>query len=161
MPADPMIRLGVASPCTDKVSSTHLRIGGVNIGDFCCSGLVGERETFSLPSLIAAIVAVAVPDLGDLIALIGAFASSGLAFIFPALLDYLTFSPSLEEWREVFRFQNMWRFFSTVLWAFKDLAIVALGVIGLILGTYASINGIARNIAKHPDEGCTPLWRRH
>ena len=111
--------------------------------------------------LLAAIIAVAVPDLGDLISLIGAFASSALAFIFPALLDFLTFTPSMNEWQQLFQDRKVWKPIATVLWAVKDLAIVALGVIGLILGTYAAIAGIVANFTKHSDGGCIPLWRWH
>ena len=115
-------------------------------------------------------IAVAVPDLGDLISLVGAFSSSALTFIFPALLDLLTYWPSQQEWVELLQCQlivrlQQWKLIFqsalSVTWALKNFVIIALGVIGMILGTYASIAGIVANVSKHTAHDCTPLWLRH
>jgi len=116
-----------------------------------------------------AVFAAAVPDLGDLISLVGAFSSCALTFIFPALLDLLTFWPSQQEWVELLECRlivrlRQWRLVlqsaSSVMWALKNFAIVALGVIGMVLGTYASVAGIVANISTPSAHECTPLWLR-
>lgn len=100
-----------------------------------------------------AIVAVAVPDLGDLISLIGAVASSALALIFPALLEIIVFWPVRRERR--FCWVLPW-----VAWLVKDVLIVSLGVVGMLLGSYASISNIILNINKK-DEPCQSIYRPH
>lgn len=76
------------------------------------------------------------PDLGDLISLIGAVASSGLALIFPPLLSILVFWRVRHDihWLCVFPWQ---------VWVTKDILIISLGVIGTLFGTFASIYSIA------------------
>ena len=73
---------------------------------------------------------MSVPDLGDLINLIGAFFSSTLAFIIPPLLEIVTWWPE--------RGPGHW----WVVWFVKDIAIIVMGVVGLGLGTYESLVNI-------------------
>ena len=77
-------------------------------------------------------IALAVPDLGDLITLVGAVASSALALMFPAILDILTF------WKKKREQKGLWM----LVWLIKDILIVLLGVVGSIFGTGAAIKNI-------------------
>ena len=78
----------------------------------------------------AAGIAVGLPDLGDLISLVGAFACCALAFIIPPCLELLTFLPQRQT--------SIW----WPLWTFKDIAIVIMGVVGFFFGTYATVDNI-------------------
>ena len=86
-------------------------------------------------TIYIAVVALIVPDLGDLISLIGAVASSALALIFPPLLEILIFA-------KVDYSISRLGLVKHVAWITKDLLIMILGIIGLLFGTYASIDGI-------------------
>ena len=77
-------------------------------------------------------IALAVPDLGDLITLVGAVASSALALMFPPLFDILTF------WKEKRAQKLLWM----LVWLIKNILIIALGVVGSIFGTGAAIKNI-------------------
>jgi proton-coupled amino acid transporter len=116
-----------------------------------------HRSTFisQLPSLYSplAVIAIAVPDLEDLIALIGAVASSALAFIFPSLLELLAFWPERRQ-------RHFCWIFPWQVWIVKDFLILLLGVVGLLFGTYASIDSIILNIGK-PDQSCALSLYRH
>ena len=77
------------------------------------------------------------PDLDDLISLIGAVASSALALIFPPTLSILVF------WRirrDIHWLGCLW----WPVWVVKDVLIVLLGVVGTLFGTYASIYNIVK-----------------
>lgn len=69
-----------------------------------------------------------IPHLDLLIALIGALASSSLALIFPPIIELLTLSAEGNR--------------PSVLIIVKDVAIMLLGLLGCITGTYAAILGI-------------------
>ena len=78
---------------------------------------------------------MAVPDLDDLISLIGAVASSTLALIFPSLLSILIF------WRV--RHETLWLgCLPWPVWVVKDLLITLLGVVGSLFGTYTALDNI-------------------
>lgn len=70
-------------------------------------------------------LAIAIPNLGAVISLVGAFSSSALALIFPPLIEIITFWPD-----------KLGRF-SWVFW--KDIAIVIFGLVGFAIGSYVSI----------------------
>lgn len=70
-------------------------------------------------------MAVAVPNLGPIISLIGAVSASTLALIFPAIIEIITFYP------------NRLGKYSWMLW--KDIGIIIIGILGFIFGAYASI----------------------
>lgn len=99
--------------------------------------------------LIAAIAA-AIPDLGDLISLIGAVASSALALIFPPLLEILVFWTVKEK-------RWCW-IFPRPVWVTKNVLIITFGILGLIFGTYSSIVNIVKNIGSHKDHTCVTYF---
>lgn len=77
---------------------------------------------------ITFIFAVAIPNLGAVISLVGAFSSSALAMIFPPLVEIITFWPDKlgrSDW---------------MLW--KDIAIVTIGFLGFLTGSYVSVLNI-------------------
>ena len=80
-------------------------------------------------------IAMAIPDLEDLISLIGAVASSTLALIFPSILSIMIFWPIRREvsWLGCLPWS---------VWVVKDALIALLGVVGTVFGTYASIDNI-------------------
>ncbi len=90
----------------------------------------------SLPAALA----MAIPDLDDLISLVGAFASSALALIFPPVLEMLVFWNSPD---------HKWCGLPRPFWITKDILIMTLGIVGFAVGTFASIQEIVKNIA-HP-----------
>lgn len=100
--------------------------------------------------LSAAVTALTLPDLQDLITLIGAMASSSLALIFPPLLDIMCFwaSRNKRKWFWVFPWP---------VWLVKDILILLLGVAGMVLGMYTSIRNISHNFLRKTDESCTRL----
>ncbi|XP_055614206.1 neutral amino acid uniporter 4 [Uranotaenia lowii] len=71
------------------------------------------------------ILAALIPNLGAVISLVGAVSSSTLALIFPPIIEIVTFWPTGMG-------KRYW-----VLW--KDLAIMAFGILGFVFGTYTSI----------------------
>lgn len=77
-------------------------------------------------------LAAFVPHLELLITLIGAFASSGLALIFPPLIEILTYSAEGEHlsWIVVT----------------KDVSIIIIGLLGFITGTYTSMRDIIHTL---------------
>ena len=107
------------------------------------------------------------PDLGDLIALVGAVASSALALIFPPLLNMLVFvkddslpsgsssstkKPGDTSIQNIQYRQSSIRSSLSILyrvvWVTKDVLIMVLGVVGLGFGTYAAINGLVTFLKK-------------
>ena len=80
-------------------------------------------------SLVAGL-AITIPKLDLFISLIGAFASSALAIIFPPILQIIVF------WREP---EPCWQ---KLLWISKSLLIILVGVIGFATGTYVAVEGI-------------------
>ena len=70
---------------------------------------------------------MSVPDLGDLINLIGAFSCATLTFIFPPLLEIMSRWPEKNP-------GHWW-----MVWLVKDMVIIVMGVAGLGLGTYKSL----------------------
>ena len=121
--------------------------------------------------LQTASLAIGVPDLGDLLTLIGAVASSGLAMIFPPLIHMLTYwnedkgiereksvhvggvNGEGEGRREEIRSASI---FPKPIWIAKDIAIITLGVVGCAFGTYAALHSIVLFFEKNGDEDyCT------
>ncbi len=92
-----------------------------------------------LNCLSVALFALALPDLSDLIALIGAVASSALALIFPPLLHLMV---SVQRQHLPWHSQYSSSMVKQVAWMTKDVLIMLLGIVGMGLGTYASINGL-------------------
>lgn len=70
-------------------------------------------------------LAIAIPNLGAVISLVGAFSSSALALIFPPLIEIVTLWPD-----------KLGRY-SWIFW--KDIAIMLFGFVGFLVGSYVSI----------------------
>ena len=79
---------------------------------------------------------MSVPDLSGLISLVGAFCFSTLSFVFPPLLEVMS------RWPE--RGPGRW----WMVWFVKDIAIIVMGLLGLVFGTYASLVSIIHYVKK-------------
>ncbi|CAI8033134.1 Proton-coupled amino acid transporter 1 [Geodia barretti] len=87
--------------------------------------------------LITAGIAVSLPDLEDLISLVGAFSCSALAFIIPPCLEMLTVFPQRKSrrwWLPLF---------------VKDIAITVTGIVGFLFGTYSTLVNIVEYFRKN------------
>ena len=73
---------------------------------------------------------MSLPDLEDLISLVGAFSCSALAFIIPPCLEMLTVFPQRKS-------QRWW-----IPIFVKDIAIAVTGIVGFLFGTYATLVNI-------------------
>lgn len=79
-------------------------------------------------------IAIAIPNLGGFISLVGAVCLSTLGLMFPAVIETVTF------WDEPGLGMCNWR-----LW--KNVCLVAFGVIDFVTGTYVSIQDIMNDLA--------------
>lgn len=79
-------------------------------------------------------IAMAIPNLGPFITLIGAVCLSGLGLIFPAIIETVTY------WEQPGMGKFHWRLM-------KNVFLTAFGIIGLVTGTYVSIIEIVENYA--------------
>ncbi|XP_019875991.1 proton-coupled amino acid transporter-like protein pathetic isoform X2 [Aethina tumida] len=86
---------------------------------------LAEYATRTFLVFVTFALAIAIPNLGAVISLVGAFSSSALALIFPPLIEIITFWPDKLG-------RSNW-----VLW--KDLSIVIFGFIGFLIGSYVSL----------------------
>ena len=77
-------------------------------------------------------LAAFVPHLELLITLIGAFASSGLALIFPPIIEIITYSAEGEN--------LSWLSF------IKNIFIILIGLVGFVTGTYTSVRDIIKTL---------------
>ena len=84
--------------------------------------------------LFTCALAIAIPDLGDFIALIGACASSLLALVFPPLIDLLTNRSS------------------SGLGLSKNIFIMVFGITGGIIGTATSIMSVVKVLSSPEGE---------
>ncbi|XP_050680223.1 proton-coupled amino acid transporter-like protein pathetic [Leptidea sinapis] len=78
-------------------------------------------------------IAIAFPNIGNLMGLLGAFALSNMGFIFPAVIDLLVIwtDPGLGKWK--------WR-----LW--KNCLIFVTGILLFFAGTYSNLKGLIANL---------------
>uniref|UniRef100_A0A1I7SSP0 Aa_trans domain-containing protein n=2 Tax=Bursaphelenchus xylophilus TaxID=6326 RepID=A0A1I7SSP0_BURXY len=83
-------------------------------------------------------MAIAVPKLEDIIPLVGATAGMLLAFVFPAIIDTLTFGPELVESvrKDPSQRPQLYLRFA------RNGALVLLGIFGLIAGFQSNIRGL-------------------
>lgn len=82
-------------------------------------------------------IALTLPDLEDLISLVGAFSCSALAFIIPPCLEMLIVFPQRKSrrwWAALF---------------LKDTAIALMGIVGFLFGTYATLVNIIEFFKKN------------
>ncbi|XP_003383116.1 PREDICTED: proton-coupled amino acid transporter 1-like isoform X2 [Amphimedon queenslandica] len=96
----------------------------------------------TLVVLLTASLALAIPDLGDLINLVGSVASSALSMIFPPFIHLLTFW----NWKSSHTKGN--KIISSFFWILKDIIIILLGIMGFAFGTIASLHSIVSDM-KH------------
>lgn len=89
---------------------------------------IGELLTRTGLVIATFLLAAAIPNLGAVISLVGAFSSSALALIFPPVIEIITFWPDRLG-------EKNW-----ILW--KDIIIMLFGITGFILGSYVSILNI-------------------
>ncbi|KAL3266084.1 hypothetical protein HHI36_010270 [Cryptolaemus montrouzieri] len=92
--------------------------------------LFAEYTTRTLLIFCTYLLAIAIPNLGAVITLVGAFSSSALALLFPPLIEIAAFYP------------DKWGRYNWILW--KDIAILIFGFIGFFFGTYAAILNILK-----------------
>lgn len=83
--------------------------------------------------IIAVGVAITVPNLGILISLIGAFASTSLALVFPVLIELVVKAESEKDVSGI----------SPWLWI-KSIVILIIAALGCFLGTYENIHNIVK-----------------
>jgi hypothetical protein len=83
------------------------------------------------------LLAILVPTLEKIIPLVGATAGMLLAFVFPALIETLTFGPVLAARGK----QGKWNWPLTLDLS-KNMLLVALGIFGLIAGLQSNIRNL-------------------
>ncbi|KAF5287223.1 hypothetical protein FQA39_LY16000 [Lamprigera yunnana] len=88
------------------------------------SRFFGEYIVRTIMVIITFSLATAIPNLGAVISLVGAFSSSALALIFPPIIEIITFWP------------NEMGKYSWMLW--KNIFIILFGFVGFIFGSYVS-----------------------
>ncbi|XP_062513841.1 proton-coupled amino acid transporter 1-like [Corticium candelabrum] len=100
------------------------------------------RVSYIFRTLIVAItcaLAIAIPDLGDLISLVGSLGGSTLLFVFPIIAYQLTFR------------QNYNRNSPGLWMSVLCIGFLVIGVIGFVLGTYSSLKNIIESSnSTHP-----------
>lgn len=72
------------------------------------------------------VLAITFPELGPFISLVGALCLSTLGLMFPAIIELVIY------WEEPGMGAYNWRLY-------KNLAIIAFGLLGLVTGTYTSL----------------------
>jgi len=92
--------------------------------------------------MVVCALAIAIPDLGDIISLIGAMASSMLALILPPLIDQLILNNSSPK--------------LFILKCIKNGVIVTFGIMGMIVGTYVSIDQLVTDLSGGGNDTCIP-----
>ncbi|XP_052747767.1 proton-coupled amino acid transporter-like protein pathetic [Galleria mellonella] len=88
------------------------------------------RATFII---VITSIAIAFPNIGNLMGLLGAFCLSNMGFIFPAIIEVLVIweSPGLGRFK--------WRLY-------KNILVMIIGVLLFIAGTYSNLKGLVSNI---------------
>jgi len=89
---------------------------------------------------LTCICAVAIPNLGDYISLVGAVSSSVLALIFPAIIDLLVFHED-EQGKRMSMFCTL-----------KNYFIILFGFVGFVAGTIVSIQQIYVDLTENYNE---------
>lgn len=84
---------------------------------------------FSLPQTLTVMVAIALPQIGAFVSLIGAVCLSMLGLIMPPIIELVTY------WEHEGLGRLNWR-----LW--KNCFLICFGIIGFVLGAYVSIEEI-------------------
>ncbi|KAF5282182.1 hypothetical protein FQR65_LT02879 [Abscondita terminalis] len=84
----------------------------------------GEYAVRTVMVIITFLLAAAIPNLGAVISLVGAFSSSALALILPSVIEIVTFWP------------NKLGKYNWIFW--KDILIMLFGFVGFLIGSYVS-----------------------
>ncbi|XP_045780992.1 proton-coupled amino acid transporter-like protein pathetic [Maniola jurtina] len=94
---------------------------------------IWERVYRAIFVVVITAIAIAFPNIGNLMGLLGAFCLSNMGFIFPAVIELLVIweSPGLGRGR--------WR-----LW--KNLLVILAGVLLFVAGTYSNVKGLIVNL---------------
>lgn len=94
-----------------------------------CSRESQPYSFYSISQCLTVFIAIAIPDIGPFISLIGAVCLSTLGLIFPAIIELVVYwdVPGLGAFK--------WR-----LW--KNVFLIAFGLFGFVIGTYVSISDI-------------------
>lgn len=95
-----------------------------------------------------AIFAVSIPNIENLITLVGAGASSCLAFIFPPLIEIMVYRSE--------RSRKLLWVLPRPVWIAKDVAIIILGVTGFIFGSFAAMYNIFKS-SGGSHSGCSDI----
>ncbi|CAD5211190.1 unnamed protein product [Bursaphelenchus okinawaensis] len=101
--------------------------------DFACEAIFR-----TLLVLLEFGMAVSVPKLEDIIPLVGATAGMLLAFVFPAIIDTLTFGPGLVEEANKDPSKRSQLYFRLL----RNSALVLLGIFGLVAGFQSNLRGL-------------------
>lgn len=80
---------------------------------------------------VPVLIAIAVPNLGPFISLVGAVCLSTLGLMFPAIIELVTY------WEEEGMGTCYWR-----LW--KNIFVICFGVLGFVTGTIVSVDDIIK-----------------
>lgn len=96
---------------------------------FASYQLTGEYFVRIVLIVLSVGIAVAVPNLGPFISLVGAVCLSMLGLIFPAIIEMVTF------WENPGMGRYNWR-----IW--KNLFLISFGILGFVTGTYTSLEEI-------------------
>uniref|UniRef100_H2ZQ91 Amino acid transporter transmembrane domain-containing protein n=1 Tax=Ciona savignyi TaxID=51511 RepID=H2ZQ91_CIOSA len=108
--------------------------------------------------------AIAIPNLGDYISLIGAFSSSFLALIFPPIIDILTFynPPIVGDQEPLFTKQAVStprsRSKMSKLTLLKNLVIMIFGLTGFVAGTIVSVKTIIKDLSSDNTNSVCMWW---
>ena len=97
-------------------------------------------------SLNAVLIAMTVPDISDLIALVGAIASSALGLVIPPLLETICFWDTKKK--------LLW-FLPWPFWIGKNVFILLVGLTAAVLGVYSSLKKISENFLQENEDHCT------
>ncbi|XP_012261968.2 proton-coupled amino acid transporter-like protein pathetic isoform X2 [Athalia rosae] len=83
--------------------------------------------------IFTVVIAIAIPNLGPFISLVGAVCLSTLGLMFPSIIELVT----------VWELENGLGSYNWRLW--KNIAIILFGVLGFVTGTYVSLQEIIEN----------------
>lgn len=108
----------------------HVRLHGASPASgtiiYMYEHLLSDCDADFFFQILTVIVAIAVPEIGPFMTLIGAICLSTLGLIFPAIIEVITY------WNDPGLGRFYWR-----LW--KNVCLVAFGVIAFLTGTYVGI----------------------
>lgn len=113
--------------------------------------LVASRQWLKLRkhvNFVSVLIAIAVPNLDQIIPLVGVTAGMLLAFVFPALLDTFTFVPvMLQEHRDskaspAYARKSLWPVSLRVV---QNVFLVFIGLFGLLAGLQSNIREMTRS----------------